>query len=306
MAEGIFSFTEHLNELRSRLRIVVIFLLVVLVVVVFAPANPIQQLSHPEQYLNLQFLANTVIASFLGRIRADLLPRGWGLIPANGLGEGMEVYFVASLLVTVAVGMPIIAYEVYKFVDPALKKEEKGMVYPFVASTTILFVVGIAFGYFVIARFLLVALAPFMQATGLNPASLDGASFYYVIFLIIGSTGASFTAPVFVYAVIRLGVLEADFFSRNRVVIWFVIWVVTGLFLTPDGGPLLDLVLFLPIVTMIEIAVWLGRRNTRGKGRIAPPSLVLCRYCSTELPKGRQFCTNCGRFNTASAGPGSP
>ncbi len=79
--------------------------------------------------------------------------------------------------------------------------------------------------------------------------------------------GVSFTAPVFVYALIRLRVLEPEFFSKNRVIIWFAIWVVTGLFLTPDGGSLLDLVIFVPIVILVEAAVFLARHNLGEQAR---------------------------------------
>ncbi|MDG6991527.1 MAG: twin-arginine translocase subunit TatC, partial [Nitrososphaerota archaeon] len=171
---------------------------------------------------------------------------------------------------------------------------EKGLVYPFVASATGLFVVGVLFGYFVIAKYLLVFLGPFYVATGTTPY-VDAASFYYIVFLIIGATGISFTSPVFVYSLIRLRVLEADIFSKNRVIIWFVIWVITGLFLTPDGGPLLDLVIFIPIVTMVEIAVALGRRSVRGQPPRVKKGGIVCPSCGSALPRPMLFCERCGK-----------
>lgn len=207
----------------------------------------------------------------------------------------MEIYFVGALLITLALTMPVIAYETYKFVDPALKENERGLIYPFVVSTSALFVAGLLFGYFVIAKFLILALSPFLVASGIS-FQIDAASFYYVVFLIIGATGVSFTSPVFVYTLIRLRVMEADFFSRNRVIIWFVIWVITGLFLTPDGGPLLDLVIFIPIIVMVEIAVALGRRSVREpKPATRPQSGFVCPSCGKRFSKPVLFCDNCGR-----------
>lgn len=292
------AFTEHLGELRTRLKRVFLVYVVVLLFLVMLPSNPLEQARHLEQYFTLQFLANTVTASFLHRVQADILPAGWTLIAAKGIGEGMEVYFVAALILALVICMPVIAYETYKFVDPALKEEERGLLYPFVISTSALFAAGILFGYFVIARFLVLALSPFFQATG-TQLSIDSAAFYYVIFLVIGSTGASFTIPVFVYALIRLGVLDADLFSRNRVVIWFLTWVVTGLFLSPDGGPLLDLVIFVPIILLLETAVRLGRRSVR-KARPGMPARLGtpepgCKYCGARLSPGKLFCPKCGR-----------
>lgn len=300
MSEERMRFTEHLDELRVRLKVVVTVLLVVLIIVVMAPANPLYQVQHLDQYMNLQFLEHTVIAYLLNQIVAYVLPSGWGLIAATGLGEGMEVYFIAALLVSVAISMPVIAYETYRFIDPALKPEEKQLVYPFVTGTSVLFTVGILFGYFVLARFLVIALGPFIYSIGIKNPLIDAASFYYVIFLVIASTGAAFTAPVFIYALIRLRVLDPDFFSRNRVVIWFVLWVITGLFLTPDGGPLLDLVLFFPIVALVEGAVFLARRSVKAHqpetaAAELPPGKLACKNCGTRLETGQVFCPSCGR-----------
>ena len=303
-------FTEHIEELRSRLKVVAISFLVLLIIVLLFPSNPLHSIQDPGQYLSLKFVQNTVIASFLHRVVADLLPNPcptglpptagcWDLIASNGIGEGMEIYFVAGLLLTVVLDMPVIAYETYRFIDPALSESERRFVYPFVLSTSLLFVAGILFGYLAIAKFLIVALAPFFVATGVS-FQVGASSFYYVVFLIIGATGVSFTSPVFVYSLIRLRVLEADLFSKNRVIIWFIIWVVTGLFLTPDGGPLLDLVIFIPIVAMVEVAVALARRSVRGlppkpAATAAKPPGPVCPSCGRSLPRPMLFCNYCGK-----------
>lgn len=291
MSSDSISFSDHIKELRVRLKRVLISFVVIFVVVIFFPSNPFYSFQHPEQYLDLSFISHTLVASVLRQITHDMLPSGWQLIAANGIGEGMEIYFIAAIIISIAADMPIIAYETYRFVDPALTESEKKLVYPFVVSTSVLFVAGILFGYFVVAKFLILALAPFFYAAQITQ-TVDAASFYYVIFLVLGVTGFSFTAPVFVYVLIALGVVGADFFTRNRVIIWFVIWVITGLFLTPDGGPLLDLVIFIPLVSMIEIAVYLARKKVKPER-----SKNLCRFCGSKLERKDTFCPSCGRYN---------
>jgi sec-independent protein translocase protein TatC len=296
---GRFPFSEHIAELRKRLRVVALTFLVILVVLVLFPSNPQSSVQNPGQYLNLSFIYNTVIASFLGHVVHDLLPANWHLIAAAGIGEGMEVYFVAALILAVAIDMPVMAYETYRFIDPALNERERKLIYPFVVSTSLLFLAGLLFGYFVLAKFLIIALSPFFVATGIS-FQVDAAAFYYVIFLIIGATGVAFTSPVFVYALIRLRVLSADLFSKNRVIIWFLIWVVTGLFLTPDGGPLLDLVIFVPIVAMVEAAVFLARRGVAHEDGNSPPPPkpkggFTCPHCGYQMESPRLFCDRCGK-----------
>lgn len=306
MSELLSPLKVHVDELRSRLRVVFLSFLIILIVLIFFPANPVYSVENPGQYLSLVFLEHTVIAQFLHNIISYILPPNWTLIGATGIGEGMEIYFVAALLFAAVIDMPIIAYETFKFVDPALKPEERKLVYPFVTAASALFVGGILFGYLVLAKLLVIALAPFYVSAGIS-FQVDAAAFYYVTLLIVGATGISFTTPVFIYSLIRLRVLSADLFTKNRVIVWFILWVITGLILTPDGGPLLDLVIFVPIVTMVEIAVWLGRRSVRGEGPAAakqspplpPPNdafrQVKCPSCGKVQRMPTLFCEFCGR-----------
>jgi sec-independent protein translocase protein TatC len=315
LSELVSALAVHFEELRSRLKVVFLSFLIILIVLVFFPSNPSYTLQHLDQYLSLVFLEHTVIAQFLQAIVSYILPNPcpvglppvtgcWTLIGANGIGEGMEIYFVAGLLLALVIDMPVIAYETYKFVDPALKDNERGLIYPFIIATSVLFAAGVLFGFFVLAKLLVIALSPFYVAVGIS-FQVDAAAFYYVVLLIIGATGAAFTGPVFIYSLIRLRVLSPDTFSKNRVIIWFVLWVITGLFLTPDGGPLLDMVLFIPIVTMVEVAVWLGRRSVRGKGEMKsePKSAAAaalakglkCPFCNKALSRPMLFCEHCGK-----------
>lgn len=291
-------FSEHIGELRKRLKKVFEVFLVALIIVVFMPSNPLNQLQHLGDYLSLQFLNNTIVSYVLHQVVAYVLPQSWTLIAANGIGEGMEVYFIAALLMATLISMPVMAYETYKFIDPALKAEERKLLYPFVIATSSLFTVGCLFGYLIMAKFLIISLAPFFTASVVSPF-IDAAAFYNVVFLVVGASGAAFTAPVFVYALIRLRVIESEFFSRNRVVIWFVIWVITGLFLTPDGGPLLDLVIFLPIMVLVEGAVFLAGRAVRRDPNYRPRNAAppKCQFCGTKLNPRSIFCPSCGKAN---------
>ncbi|MDG6909306.1 MAG: twin-arginine translocase subunit TatC [Nitrososphaerota archaeon] len=305
MFSGVFRFSDHIEELRQRLKVVAYSFIIIFLILILFPVNPASSIQNPGQYLSLAFLNNTVIASFLHRVVTDILPTPcpvglpptpgcWSLIAANGLGEGMEIYFIAAFILTIAFDIPVIAYETYKFIDPALNEKERSLIYPFVLSSSALFVAGLLFGYYVIAKFLIIALAPFLVSTQIS-FQIDAYSFYAVVFLIVGATGVSFTSPVFVYSLIRLRVLDPELFTKNRVVVWFIIWVVTGLFLTPDGGPLLDIVIFIPIVAMVELAVALGKRSVRG----LPPKLkkggMVCPSCGRSLSKPMLFCENCGK-----------
>ena len=277
---------EHLAELRQRLKIVFFTLLAVFVVLLIVPR-------YPAQFFSLTGTYNPLVSIFLDRIVQDILPPGWTLIALH-VNEGLEIVLVACLLLSVAFDMPVIAYEAYRFIDPALKESERKLVYPFVISSSILFLVGLAFGYFILAKFLLVAIAPFIKAANLE-FTIEGADFYSVVFLTVFFTGVAFTFPVFVYLLIRFGIIEASFFSKNRVYVWFGTYIITAV-ITPDGGPLLDVILFFPVITLLELAVLFGKRYPGREPRAASKGRR-CTYCDSPLDPAQVFCTRCGKAN---------
>jgi len=247
-----------------------------------APAEPSKALTLTGTYVPF-------VAFFLARVKLDLLPAGWTLI-ANNLSEPLEVYIVASVILAAAFNSPIFAYETMKFVSPALTDKEKGLLYPFVISSSSLFVVGLLFGYFLLARFLFIALAPFFVTAQATPF-IDVANFYSIIFLVIGMSGIAFTTPVYVFMLVRFRVFSPQAYRHSRVIIWVIVYIATAI-ITPDGGPVLDLILFVPIIVMLEIAVWLGGRSIRNEK--PPPAPEKCKYCGANLG-GATFCPSCGR-----------
>ena len=279
--------SEHIDELRRRLKVVFITLVVTIVVVLLLPVKP-------SEILGLNFTTiywTTPVSVLLHSVEAYTLPSSFRLI-ALTVGAPLEVLLYASLVLSLAIDMPVIVYEVYRFVDPALKKEEKSMVYPVITSATALFAVGILFGYFILARFIFIAMVPFYSATGLTPPYLIAISdFMAIVFLSVLFSGLAFVTPVFVYLLIRFGVVPPSFFSKNRVLIWAATYIVTAI-ITPDGGPVLDVLLFVPVIALLEASVFIGRRYVKQGERQEGPK---CSYCGEPFSQPRLFCPNCGR-----------
>jgi sec-independent protein translocase protein TatC len=275
------SIAEHLDELKRRFKVSILSFAVLLAIFMLAPANPFGGINITGTYVPF-------VAFFLARIKLDLLPPGWELI-AGAISDPLKVYIVGSLVLALVFNSPIFGYEVVKFVNPALKESEKKLVYPFVAASSTLFVVGVLFGYFFLAKFLFIALQPFYQTAQAVPI-ISVADFYSIVFLVIAMSGFSFTTPVYVFLLIRFRVVAPETFSKNRVIIWIVVYIATAI-VTPDGGPLLDIILFVPIIVLLELAVWLAKRTLKGLPKDR------CSYCGALLG-GAFFCPNCGKAST--------
>jgi sec-independent protein translocase protein TatC len=302
-SEELLTFREHLSELKRRLKLAFISFALFLGIFILAPAD-IADIVH----LNITGTYVSFVKVFFDRIKQDTLPVGWTLI-ANHLNEPLEVFIVGCIILALAFNTPIFAYEIFRFVHPALNVKERNLLYPFVGATTGLFAVGTIFGYFILAKFLITALTPFFIITN-SGFYIDVADFYFIIFLVIFFSGFGFTIPVYVFMLIRFGIIEQAFFRRHRIIIWFITYVLTAL-ITPDGGPLLDLFLFIPVIVLLESSVFLAgfTRRRAMKDKEGPPpteapetaqitqQVPVCKFCSTPLDPSSPFCAKCGRSN---------
>jgi len=133
------SFTEHLDELLSRLRVVVYAIIVSALTISFIPAGfKFSKL--------LEGVYKPMIAEITGNIQRDLLPEGMKLI-AQGVSSIIQVYLIVGLLIGVVFASPIIAYEFIKFVNPALYPHERKGFYLSLIAFVGLFILGVVFSY---------------------------------------------------------------------------------------------------------------------------------------------------------------
>src|SRR5438132_10644598 len=186
----MLTFREHLSELKRRLKLAFFSFIIFVAIFIVVPSD-ITDIAH----LNITGNYASFIKVFFDQIRRDTLPAGWTLIAVH-LSEPLEVTIVGCIILAFAFNTPIFAYEIFRFINPALEEKERRMVYPFVGATTGLFAAGTLFGYLILAKFLITALSPFFNVVGSSYA-IDLADFYFVIFLVIFFSGFGFTIPVY-------------------------------------------------------------------------------------------------------------
>lgn len=286
--EKVLPIGEHISELAHRLKVwIYAFLLSVFILLVF-PADPSSILSHPFQ------LYQPVINALLLNIRRYLLPPQYILIGGT-VTAPLEIIAVAAAVFGFLASLPVLAYEIYKFVDPAIKPSEKQSAAPFVLAFSILFMSGALFAFFVLLPFVFIFSIPFFQSTGIS-TFINADQFYNLIFFVVLVTGLAFTAPVFFVLLVKLQVIETQDVTKNRLYLWAGVFILTAI-ASPDGGPIADVALFVPMIIMIEAAIRIARRYERTPERIAEmkASGRMCQYCDTVLGNEEVFCRKCGR-----------
>jgi sec-independent protein translocase protein TatC len=169
-------------------------------------------------------------------------------------------------------------------------------VYPFVTAFSFLFLTGCLFAFFILLPFVVFGTLIFLGYTGAAPF-VNINDFYSLIFFTIIITGISFTLPVFVVLLVKFGVIDTKILTKRRKYVWTGTYILTAI-ITPDGGPLADVALFIPIILLIEGSVLVARRYEKQPRRRAPfleRSILRCTFCEGPIDSGGVFCGRCGK-----------
>ncbi len=290
MAEGeketVLPLLDHIAELSRRIKIWIYSLVISTIFFLAFPADPVSVVRNPFQ------IYRPLIAGILRAIRDSLLPAQYTLIGGT-VTAPLEVIFVGAAVFGFAVSVPVLAYEIYKFVDPAIKPSERQSVYPFVGAFSILFLAGALFAFFVLLPFIFFFSLPFFSAVGIS-TFISANDFYNLILFVMVVAGFVFTLPVFFVLLVKIRVLETRPLIKNRKYVWALTLILTAV-ASPDGGPLADVALFVPMIILIEGAIWYSKRYEKEKPVAVEKAVKACSFCGEPIDSNGDFCPRCGR-----------
>jgi len=246
------TFWDHLTELFDRLRkgllaFIISTIVVMIVPISLDPANV--DLSNPFY----QTIASFVIQNFQDRF----LPQGITLIPVNFFAP-LEVYFFVSLVMGAIIGLPVVSYELYTFLQPALRKHEKRFALQFIASFTTLFVFGLVLSYLYVVPLTFRTMILFSEFQNLTPI-YNFSEFFSLVGTVLLICGLIFTFPTYIYLLVRAGILKTEQLTKNRKYLYGIILIIIAL-VDPDPTLITEGVTFIPIVLLMELTILISKR----------------------------------------------
>lgn len=176
---------------------------------------------------------------------------GKGSLATHDVFEGIITQLKVSLLAGILLASPVIFYQIWKFIFPALTEKEASLILPVSFASTLLFFGGVTFGYSVIFEYLF----PFaLEVTADNvEAVLSINSYLGTSTKLLLAFGLSFQLPVIVFMLARLGMIDQQDlmkFFRYAVVI---ILIVSALLTPPD--PLSQMLMAIPLIVLYGISI---------------------------------------------------
>jgi sec-independent protein translocase protein TatC len=185
-----------------------------------------------------------------------LSPLGDGSVQALKPTESLGNYMKVALLSGVIMAMPMLVYQLGRFLAPGLTKKERRSMILLVPGATLCFITGVAFAYFI----MLPTAIPFLQGFMADIIEQQWAVGEYLSFVtsLLFWIGVAFELPLFVYFLARAGIIDAKTLSKNRKYAVVAIAVLAAV-ITPTVDPLNMALVMGPLVVLYEIGVLLAR-----------------------------------------------
>jgi sec-independent protein translocase protein TatC len=176
-------------------------------------------------------------------------------------GEGFTLYITVSLYAAIALSIPFLLLQIWGFISPALYRHERAYVTPFILLSTISFVIGAAFAYYILfppaVKYLLGISSDFQLM-------LRATDFFDFITLIMLAMGVIFQMPAITYVLSRIGLVSATLLIKSWKVAIVVILIVAAVVSPTADIPNMMLfaapMMFLYVIS-IFIAWFFGRRR---------------------------------------------
>ena len=239
-------FMAHLLELRRRLTIAATAWVLAFMVCYYFSEKLFLYLSQPVR---------------------DALPKGSQLVflsPVEPFFTYMKIAAVAALLVA----LPVILWQLWAFIAPALYGKEKRFAIPFVASGFLSFVLGAWFGFTWIFPLIFKVLVEMGLAGGNVTAMISMAEYFSIAWKLLLAFGVIFETPIVILIFARMGVVDAKWLTSKRKFMVIIAFVVGGI-VTPGPDVFSQTALALPFMLLYEVGIILTRLF--GKKRVVAP-----------------------------------
>lgn len=231
MEDKSMTITEHLEELRRVLIVCLTALGLATVVTYFGfRSQLLALLTRPVKDLGVSLVYITPWEAFFTSIKI-------------------------SFLAAIFLALPVILWQIWSFVLPALHPHERRLVYIIMPFSLLLFAGGIAFGYYVVfpaaLRFLLVTVSEGFQPLITISKYLGFLTTFVLPF------GLVFQLPLVVVLLTKLGLVTPRFLVKNRKLAILIIFILAAV-LTPTPDVISQLLMGLPMVLLYESSIWLS------------------------------------------------
>jgi len=176
-------------------------------------------------------------------------------LTALGPAETLWTHFKVAFIVGVMLALPVVLYQIWKFIEPGLLPREKRFALPFVILSTISFFIGVAFCFLIVLPMAMQFLLTFDPSIQQMPRFGEYVDFTLKFLL---AFGVIFELPLGITIAARLGMVTPQFLARNRKYAILLNFVVAAI-LTPTPDVFNQALMALPMCVLYEVGILAAR-----------------------------------------------
>jgi len=230
MNQTDMTILDHIEELRKRLLIIVVFFVLAVVVSFFIAQPLIKWIQHASVAQEITMNAFRVTDPFK---------------------VFMQMAFVLAFIVT----SPVILYQLWAFISPGLLEKERKVTLSYIPVSVTLFLAGVLFSYFVLFPFVI----RFMLGLSGNmeiQTTIGINEYFQFLFQITIPFGVLFQLPIVVLFLTRLGIVTPSLLKKIRKYAYFVLIVIAAFITPPDV--ISHMMVTVPLLLLYEISIWIS------------------------------------------------
>lgn len=261
------TFWEHLDELRGALwRIIIAIIVSGIVAFIFKDIlfDDIILAPRSKNFITYRFLCK--LGEWLSTPSLCVEPTHFNLININLAGQ-FTAHMNISMIAGLIVALPYVLWELWRFIKPGLTDKEIRNSRGAVFVTTLLFITGVLFSYFVVVPLMINFLGGYMVSDEvINQISLT--SYVSAVSMMTLLMGLLFELPILVLFLTRIGILTPFFLKKYRKHVLIAILIIAGV-ITPSPDVFSQVVVALPLYALFELSLFLSFRMYRKRQELA-------------------------------------
>jgi sec-independent protein translocase protein TatC len=173
-------------------------------------------------------------------------------LQSRTMGGQFSAHIWVSITAGFVIAFPYVIYEFWKFVAPAMKENEKNTSRGFIAISSILFFLGVLFGYYVVTPLSINFLGTY-QVSELVLNEFDIGSYISLVRASVIATGLLFELPIIIFFLTKIGVVTPMFLRKYRKYALIIVLVISAIITPPDLVS--QIIVAIPVLVLYELSI---------------------------------------------------
>jgi len=261
------SFLDHLEELRWHL-IRSILAVVIIGCVAFVMRSFIFDtiIFGPKKMDFPTYRVFCEIATFLGfdsAFCADKLPF---TIQSRLMSGQFSAHIWTSIWAGFIIGFPYVLYEMWKFISPGLYEKERKNSRGFILIASLLFFMGVLFGYYVVAPLSINFLGTY-QVSAEVTNEFDLASYISTVRASVIACGILFELPIIIFFLTKVGLVTPEIMKKYRKIALVIVLILSAVITPPDVAS--QIIVAIPVLILYQVSIYISKRVLKSEAKKA-------------------------------------